>query len=151
MSQLRLFADTVSPPSRAVMLLLAHNNISHEYVRISLKEGKILPSHTPYFYFDLIGEQHTNPELLAINPNKRIPAIEDGGFTLFERSVNIYMLCNINGSPPNSVAILKYIHNKYSLPDHWYPRDLKKQARVDEALSWFPQNIRCGAYYLTVS
>ena len=95
MSQLRLFADTVSPPSRAVMLLLAHNNISHEYVRISLKEGKILPSHTPIFYFDLIGEQHTNPELLAINPNKRIPAIEDGGFTLFERSANIYMLCHI--------------------------------------------------------
>lgn len=91
MSQLRLFADTVSPPSRAVMLLLAHNNISHEYVRISLKEGKILPSHTPYFYFDL-GEQHTNPELLAINPNKRIPAIEDGGFTLFERCANILVV-----------------------------------------------------------
>ena len=70
---------------------------------------------------------------------------------LYLKGVLIYKLHNSNGSSPNSVAILKYIYNKYNLPDHWYPRDLKKQARVDEALSWFPQNIRCGAYFLTVS
>lgn len=50
-----------------------------------------------------------------------------------------------------STAILKYIHSKFNLPDHWYPKDLCKQGRVDEALAWFPQNLRCGAYFLTVS
>ena len=50
-----------------------------------------------------------------------------------------------------STAILKYICNKYGLADHWYPKDIKRQGKVDEALNWFPQNLRCGAYYLTVS
>lgn len=49
-----------------------------------------------------------------------------------------------------STAILKYIFNKFNLPDHWYPKDLQRQGRVDEALAWFPQNLRCGAYFLTV-
>jgi glutathione S-transferase len=98
------------------MLLLKANNLSYDYVHIDLKTN----------------EQLTNPELLAINPNKRIPAIEDSGYTLYE-----------------STAILKYIVNKYRLPEHWYPKDLNKQGRVDEALAWFPQNLRCGAYFVT--
>ena len=56
---------------------------------------------------------------------------------LYLKGVLIYKLYNINGSSPNSVAILKYIHIKYNLPDHLYPRDLKNQGQVDEALSWF--------------
>ena len=41
MSKLRLFADTASPVTRAVMLLLATNNVPHEFVHISLKDGEI--------------------------------------------------------------------------------------------------------------
>lgn len=115
MSKLRLFADTASPVTRAVMLLLATNNVPYEFVHISLKDG----------------EQHTNQELVSINPNHTVPAIEDNGFAMFE-----------------STAILKYICNKYNLPDHWYPKDVQKRARVDEAMSWFPQNLRCKAFYV---
>ncbi len=50
-----------------------------------------------------------------------------------------------------STAIMKYICQKYSLPDHWYPKDLQRKARVEEALSWFPMNLRCQTFLFSVS
>lgn len=43
-----------------------------------------------------------------------------------------------------SVAILKYLAQKYSstVADHWYPADLKQQARVNEYLAWQHTNLR---------
>ena len=35
------------------------------------------------------GETKTNEEFIATNPNKMIPSIDDNGFTLFERSVQL--------------------------------------------------------------
>lgn len=46
---------------------------------------------------------------------------------------------------------MKYICQKFDLPDHWYPKDLQKKARVEEALSWFPMNLRCQAFLFAVS
>lgn len=37
---LKLYADPASPVCRAVMLLLATNKISYDYVHVSLKDGK---------------------------------------------------------------------------------------------------------------
>uniref|UniRef100_A0A0E9P7F4 GST N-terminal domain-containing protein n=1 Tax=Anguilla anguilla TaxID=7936 RepID=A0A0E9P7F4_ANGAN len=31
-----------------------------------------------------------------------------------------------------SIAILKYLAEKFRTPDHWYPADLQKRARVNE-------------------
>ena len=42
MSKLKLYGDNVSPVCRAVMLLLASNNIPHDYVYVSLKAGEQL-------------------------------------------------------------------------------------------------------------
>lgn len=50
-----------------------------------------------------------------------------------------------------SIAILRYIQNKYNLHDHWYPKDVYKRGQVDEALAWFPGNLRCSAFFFTVS
>uniref|UniRef100_A0A8D2KWR0 glutathione transferase n=1 Tax=Varanus komodoensis TaxID=61221 RepID=A0A8D2KWR0_VARKO len=36
----------------------------------------------------------------------------------------------------SNIAILLYLSRKYNTPDHWYPSDLKKRAKVDEYLSW---------------
>ncbi|XP_038649508.1 glutathione S-transferase theta-1-like [Scyliorhinus canicula] len=72
----------------------------------------------------LAGEQF-NEELGKVNTLRLVPAIKDGDFTLGE-----------------SVAILKYLAGKYQTPDHWYPADLQKRARVDEYLSWQHMTIR---------
>jgi glutathione S-transferase len=49
-----------------------------------------------------------------------------------------------------SIAILRYLSRKYNVADHWYPKDSKKQARVDEYLEWQHANTRadCALYYL---
>ena len=49
-----------------------------------------------------------------------------------------------------SCAILRYICEKFKLPDHWYPSDLQVRTKVNEALAWFPGNLRCGCFYQNV-
>uniref|UniRef100_V9KDN2 glutathione transferase n=1 Tax=Callorhinchus milii TaxID=7868 RepID=V9KDN2_CALMI len=70
------------------------------------------------------GQQHSE-EYAKINPKRQVPAIKDDDFTLSE-----------------SVAILKYLARKYQTPDHWYPNDLQKRARVDEYLAWQHSTVR---------
>ncbi|KAM6986787.1 glutathione S-transferase theta-1-like [Aplochiton taeniatus] len=60
-----------------------------------------------------------------INQVRKVPAIKDGDFCLSE-----------------STAIMKYMAEKFQTPDHWYPADLKKRARVNEYLSWQHMNVR---------
>ncbi|XP_072355263.1 glutathione S-transferase theta-1-like [Scyliorhinus torazame] len=72
----------------------------------------------------LVGEQHSE-EFQKVNILKKVPVIKDEDFTLAE-----------------SVAILKYLACKYQTPDHWYPADLQKRARVDEYLSWQQTTLR---------
>lgn len=69
-----------------------------------------------------------------INRFKKIPCINDNGFKLAE-----------------SVAILRYLtrENEKAVADHWYPRDSKARARVDEYLEWQHMNTRlhCSTYF----
>ncbi|XP_072355276.1 glutathione S-transferase theta-1-like [Scyliorhinus torazame] len=69
--------------------------------------------------------QQFSEEFGKVNALRVVPAMKDGDFTLGE-----------------SVAILKYLACKYPTPDHWYPADLQKRARVDEYLSWQHMTIR---------
>lgn len=41
-----------------------------------------------------------------------------------------------------SVAILRYLCREFKVADHWYPKDSKAQARVDEYLAWQHLNAR---------
>ena len=50
-----------------------------------------------------------------------------------------------------SSAILRYLVTRYKLPDHWYPADTVKRARVDEYLGWHSSNLRVGAAELIFS
>jgi glutathione S-transferase len=63
------------------------------------------------------GDQHT-PEYLALNPNKKMPTLEDNGFVLWE-----------------SNAILFYMAAKEPSSGLW-PSDLKDQADVLRWLAW---------------
>jgi len=96
------------------------------------------------------------PKFAEINPFKKVPAIDHDGFKLSERQV-IFMLrtsflivviCFISLYPKNlqtidySVSILRYLCRAFPVPETWYPRDLKLQARVDEYMAWQHLNIR---------
>jgi len=42
--------------------------------------------------------------------------------------------------------MLRYLTQKYNLPEHWYPsNDLQKQARIEEYLHWQHLNTRMQA------
>ncbi|XP_049830734.1 glutathione S-transferase theta-1-like [Schistocerca gregaria] len=79
----------------------------------------------------LQGEQF-GEEFSKLNPMKKVPMIIDGDFTLTE-----------------SVGILRYLSRERNVPDHWYPADSKRQARVDEYLEWQHTNTRrsCSLYF----
>ena len=53
----------------------------------------------------------------------------------------------------HSAAIMTYLVDKYNLPDHWYPKELQKRAKIDEYLHWHHNYLRWVArkIYLTVS
>jgi len=67
-----------------------------------------------------------------VNPFRKVPAIDDNGFKLSE-----------------SVAMLRYLAREKAVDDHWYPRDLKSQAKVDEYLEWQHVNTRlfCAMFF----
>ncbi|XP_049936660.1 glutathione S-transferase T1 isoform X2 [Nymphaea colorata] len=73
--------------------------------------------------------EHRRPEFKDINPMKQVPAVVDGKLKLFE-----------------SHAILRYLSCAYpGIPDHWYPADLSKRAKIDSVLDWHHSNLRRGA------
>ncbi|XP_020788575.1 glutathione S-transferase theta-1b [Boleophthalmus pectinirostris] len=70
------------------------------------------------------GEQFTE-EFGKVNPIRKVPALKDGDFSMGE-----------------SIAMMQYMAEKFKTPDHWYPADLQKRARVNEYLCWQPTGIR---------
>ncbi|XP_075372354.1 glutathione S-transferase theta-2B isoform X2 [Mycteria americana] len=76
-------------------------------------------------HVELMKGQHRTEEFRKVNILMKVPTLRDGSFTLAE-----------------SIAILLYLARKFKTPDHWYPSDLQKRARVDEYLSWQHVNIR---------
>uniref|UniRef100_A0A8C9MJF5 glutathione transferase n=1 Tax=Serinus canaria TaxID=9135 RepID=A0A8C9MJF5_SERCA len=55
------------------------------------------------------------------------------------------------GAADQGIAILLYLAQKFKTPDHWYPADLQKRARVDEYLSWQHVSIRAKGIKLFLS
>ncbi|XP_010553511.1 PREDICTED: glutathione S-transferase T1 [Tarenaya hassleriana] len=77
----------------------------------------------------LAKRKHLSPEFKEINPMGKVPAIVDGRFKLFE-----------------SHAILIYLSSAFpGIPDHWYPNDLSKRAKIHSVLDWHHSNLRAGA------
>jgi glutathione S-transferase len=70
---------------------------------------------------DLFSGEHYKEPFLAVKPNHKVPVLEDGDFRLTESS-----------------AILKYLADKVDSPA--YPKDLKKRAKVNEAMDWINSN-----------
>jgi glutathione S-transferase len=59
------------------------------------------------------------PEYRAMNPNGRVPVIEDDGFVLWE-----------------SNAIVRYLMARHAAGSAWYPADLQARATADKWMDW---------------
>lgn len=70
---------------------------------------------------DLMTGAHHQEPFVTLNPNRMVPVLEDGDLVLTESS-----------------AILKYLADKYDLPE--YPKDLQQRAKVNEVMDWFNSN-----------
>ena len=68
-------------------------------------------------FVDLMQGAHHQEPYASLNPSKMVPMLEDDGFRLTESS-----------------AILKYLAEKYDLPE--YPKALQARARVNEAMDF---------------
>jgi len=96
-----LYAHHLSSHCRKVLLLCEELGIEYEYRNVDLFAG---------------AQRH--PRFVEINPNGRVPVIDDGGFVLWE-----------------SQAILRYLAQREAAWE-WYPRDIRARARVDQWLDW---------------
>jgi glutathione S-transferase len=101
---MKLYMYPLSTTSRPVRLFIQENSIPCDEEVIDL----------------LIGEQHA-PPFVRLNPNQRVPVLEDGELRLTESS-----------------TILKYLADKIRSPA--YPSDLLQRARVNELMDWFNTN-----------
>jgi len=63
-----------------------------------------------------------SPEYVAINPNKRVPTIDDDGYILWESNV-----------------ICRYLAEKHELTEFW-PRDPRARAEADRWMEWQSSN-----------
>ncbi|XP_065858255.1 glutathione S-transferase T1-like [Euphorbia lathyris] len=73
--KLKVYADRMSQPSRAVIIFCKVNGIDFEEIRI-----------------DLAKRQQLTPEFKEINPLGKVPAVVDGRFKLFEsHAILIYL------------------------------------------------------------
>ena len=95
------------------MKLYYYPTLNGHKVTIALEEMGLAYEVVPV---DILNDEQTRPEFLAINPNGRIPALVDGDVALFE-----------------SAAILQYLGRKTGL---LYPADEPTRARIDSWLFW---------------
>uniref|UniRef100_A0A1Q3FIY1 glutathione transferase n=1 Tax=Culex tarsalis TaxID=7177 RepID=A0A1Q3FIY1_CULTA len=79
--------------------------------------------------------EHLTDEFKAVNRFQKVPCIVDkGDLKLAE-----------------SVAIFRYLAREYPavVADHWYPKESRLRARIDEYMSWQQHNTRatCAIYF----
>lgn len=95
-----MYVNPVSAPCRAVQMTAKAANIQLETKIIYLHLG-----------------QNKTEEFRKINPEEKVPALDDNGFKLWE-----------------SRAIMAYLVDTYAPGNAVYPRDVKKRAVIDRIL-----------------
>jgi glutathione S-transferase len=97
---IKLYNSKVSPYARKVRLIAAELDLPVEKIELDFQKG-----------------DPRKPEYLAMNPNGKVPTIDDDGFVLWE-----------------SIAILKYLAGKKG---KLLPADARGRAEADQWMFWW--------------
>ncbi|XWS38375.1 hypothetical protein CRYUN_Cryun19dG0125800 [Craigia yunnanensis] len=110
--KLKVYADRMSQPTRAVIIFCKVNRIDYEEIKIEISKG-----------------QHLTPEFAEINPMKQLPSIVDGRFKLFEsHAILIYLACAFPGVADHWYPADLFKRSKiHSLLD-WHHSNLRRGA-----------------------
>lgn len=111
---MKLYGHPMSNHALRVQALMELNDIPYEFEMIDFDQ-----------------QQNKTPNFLQLNPNGKVPVIDDDGYVLWE-----------------SHAIMRYLADKHGLED-WYPKDYKERAHVDMWLDWC--HTRLNAEVVTIA
>lgn len=98
---MKLYGNSFSSYARRVQMLCEELGAPYTYQTVDLMQG-----------------EQSAPAFLALNPNGKVPAIDDDGFVLWE-----------------SHAIMRYLADKHKAKQ-WYPVEPKARAQVEAWLDW---------------
>ncbi len=98
---MRLYIHPFSPNARRALMTAIHLNVPFERVLVDLRKG-----------------EQKRPEYLKLNPNGKVPTLEDDGFVLWE-----------------SRAIMMYLADK-TPGQTIYPQELHARADVNHWMFW---------------
>ncbi|EYU38357.1 hypothetical protein ABFS82_05G102200 [Erythranthe guttata] len=109
---LKLYADRMSQPSRAIIIFCKLNGIDFEEVKI-----------------DLSRRQHLTPEFREINPMKKVPAMVDGRFKLSEsHAILMYLACVFPGVADHWYPADVFTRAKIHSVLDWHHSNLRRGA-----------------------
>ncbi|XP_010255416.1 PREDICTED: glutathione S-transferase T1 [Nelumbo nucifera] len=109
---LKVYADRMSQPSRAVIIFCKVNGIEFEEIKV-----------------DLSKRQHISPEFKEINPMRQVPAIIDGRFKLFEsHAILSYLACAFPGVADHWYPTDLFRRAKINSVLDWHHSNLRRGA-----------------------